>query len=187
MMNNATYSLFQEEGFVICIDCFKNDNFGEGKSKDDFRFNGFKGIGGGHGVEWTEAETLLLLESVLKHGDDWELVAQNVETKSRLDCILKLIELPFGDSMIGSVYRTGRSRDHDSEVKKGEQLQRPLAEPPEIVKSDDQCVQTERIEKIENGDQEHPLKRKRVDSLPSGGSSLMKQVPYFSCTWSFIY
>lgn len=179
MMNYAIYSIFQDSGFVICINCFNNENFGESKSKDDFRFNDFKGIGGNHGAEWTEAETLLLLESVLKHGDDWELVAQNVETKSKLDCILKLIELPFGDSMSGSAYRTGKSSDHDNGVKKGEHLQTPLAESPEIVKSDDQDEQTERTEKIQNGDsmnQGPPLKRKRVNSLPSGCSSLMKQV-----------
>lgn len=37
-----------------------------------------------------------------KHGDDWDLVAQNVQTKSKQDCIAKLIQLPFGQLMLGS-------------------------------------------------------------------------------------
>lgn len=37
-----------------------------------------------------------------KHGDDWDLVAQNVQTKSKQDCISKLIQLPFGQLMLGS-------------------------------------------------------------------------------------
>jgi hypothetical protein len=49
---------------------------------------------------------LLLLDSVWKHGDDWELVTQNVQTKSKLDCILKLNELPFGELMFSSKHKS---------------------------------------------------------------------------------
>ncbi|THU47375.1 hypothetical protein C4D60_Mb09t14830 [Musa balbisiana] len=52
---------------------------------------------------WTDAETLLLLEAVLKHGDDWALIAQHVRTKSKLDCIARLIQLPFGEHILGSI------------------------------------------------------------------------------------
>ncbi|RWW36730.1 hypothetical protein BHE74_00058225 [Ensete ventricosum] len=31
-----------------------------------------------------------------QHGDDWDLIAQHVRTKSKLDCIARLIQLPFG-------------------------------------------------------------------------------------------
>ncbi|KAF2311549.1 hypothetical protein GH714_024719 [Hevea brasiliensis] len=36
--------------------------------------------------------------------DDWDLVAQDVQTKTKLDCISKLIELPFGDLVLSSAY-----------------------------------------------------------------------------------
>jgi len=41
----------------------------------------------------------------LKHGDDWELVAQTVQTKTKLDCISKLIELAFGELMLGPTHK----------------------------------------------------------------------------------
>ncbi|XP_031403980.1 SWI/SNF complex subunit SWI3A isoform X1 [Punica granatum] len=185
---SGCYESTKEEGFVICINCLKNENLGENKSKDDFRFSDCKGSDGNHGAEWTEAETLLLLESVLKHGDDWELVAQIIGNKSKLDCILKLIELPFGEFMFGSAYRAGKNDDPDGNVNK--QLQRPLARSPEIIESDDQHKKTEKTEEIQNGDsgdsanQEPPLKRKRVNALPSGGVSLMKQAALMSATVS---
>ncbi|KAK4782551.1 hypothetical protein SAY86_016653 [Trapa natans] len=183
MCNSGCYESTKEEGFIICANCFKDENFGESRSKDEFKSSDSQGVSVSSGSEWTEAETLLLLESVLSHRDDWELVAQNVETKSKLDCILKLIELPFGDSMVDSFYRTGKSKGRDGEVKKGEQLQAPEDESTETVKSDDQCVQTEITNNMQNGysgDQEPPLKRKRVDSLQSCDSSLMKQAALIS-------
>ncbi|KAL2907178.1 SWI/SNF complex subunit SWI3A [Bienertia sinuspersici] len=82
---------------VICLNCFEKGLYGENKTLDDFKLN--------DSIEnsvWTETETLLLLESVLKHGDDWELVAQNVKTKTKFECISRLIELPFGELLLGS-------------------------------------------------------------------------------------
>jgi SWI/SNF related-matrix-associated actin-dependent regulator of chromatin subfamily C len=73
---------------------------------DEFKLNECDRDSGNRGAIWTEAETLLLLESVWKHGDDWELVTQNVQTKSKLDCILKLNELPFGELMFSSKHKS---------------------------------------------------------------------------------
>ncbi|RVX17765.1 SWI/SNF complex subunit SWI3A [Vitis vinifera] len=51
---------------VICVKCFKNGNYGENRSVDDFKFNDCNENRGNRGAVWTEAETLLLLESVFK-------------------------------------------------------------------------------------------------------------------------
>lgn len=82
--------------------CFEKGAYGENRSLDDFKLIDRIESNVNQGGVWTETETLLLLESVLKHGDDWELVAQNVQTKTKLDCISRLIELPFGELMLGS-------------------------------------------------------------------------------------
>ena len=81
--------------------CFEKGAYGENKSADDFTLKDSVESNANQ-AGWTEAETLLLVESVLKHGDDWELVAQNVHTKTKLECISRLIELPFGELMLGS-------------------------------------------------------------------------------------
>lgn len=155
--------------------CFKNGNYGENRSVDDFKFNDCNENRGNRGAVWTEAETLLLLESVLKHGDDWELVVQNVQTKTKLDCISKLIELPFGELMLGSSLGKSRaSNDNTSSIKP---VQTSL-ESQENIKNggqgDEQINESE-----QNGDAENqgpPLKRKCITSLSDAGISLMKQV-----------
>ncbi|KMS97685.1 hypothetical protein BVRB_5g124700 isoform A [Beta vulgaris subsp. vulgaris] len=96
------YECTKEEEYVICLKCFEKGAYGENRSLDDFKLIDRIESNVNQGGVWTETETLLLLESVLKHGDDWELVAQNVQTKTKLDCISRLIELPFGELMLGS-------------------------------------------------------------------------------------
>ena len=168
----------QGDNFVICEKCFKNGNYGQNKSIDDFKLNESIQDGGKNGAVWTEAETLLLLESVLKHGDDWELVTQNVPTKTKLDCIAKLIELPFGEVLGSATHTKGNTSDPIGNSNSLEQAPLSPSENQETVKTGDQCD-----EKIDEGEQngdavEHgpPLKRQRIASLSSSGGSLMEQV-----------
>ncbi|TXG53269.1 hypothetical protein EZV62_022438 [Acer yangbiense] len=159
------------DNYIICLKCFKNGYYGENKSMDNFKYNDCTGKGITHGAAWTEPETLLLLESVMKHGDDWELVAQNVKTKNKLDCISKLIELPFGEFMMCSAHR-GSATGPAGSMNSAKQGLSVSSEHQEITKAKDQ-----------NGDaanQEPPAKRKRPASLSDAGSSLVKQVSHIS-------
>ncbi|KAH9770056.1 SWI/SNF complex subunit SWI3A [Citrus sinensis] len=173
--NSGCYE-YSKGSFVICEKCFKNGNYGEDKSKDDFRFSDLGGNSLTHGATWTEAETLLLLESVMRHGDNWELVAQNVPTKSKLDCISKLIELPFGEFMMGSAHEMNSCPTGSlNSLKEG---QSASSENQNDVKMEDQ-VHDQMNESKQNGDaatEEPPAKRKRIAPLSDGGSTLIKQV-----------
>lgn len=145
---------------------------------DEFKHNECDEDSANRGAVWTEAETLLLLESVLKHGDDWELVAQNVQTKNKLDCILKLIELPFGELMLGSAHKYGNFGDPNGNMNSAKQVQLSSSECHETIKTDGQCHE-QNDEREQNGDaveQGPPSKRQRIASLSDAGSSLMKQV-----------
>lgn len=126
---------------------------------------------------WTEGETLLLLESVLKHGDDWELVAQSVQTKTKLDCISKLIELPFGELMLGSAHRNDNINIANGIVNNAIQVQSSSSDHQETSKTQNQTPELT-SEKEPNGDavKESPSKRQRVAALSESSSSLMKQV-----------
>lgn len=132
---------------------------------------------GKHSAVWTEGETLLLLESVLKHGDDWELVAQSVQTKTKLDCISKLIELPFGELMLGSAHRNGNSNSANGVMNNVKQVQSSSSDHQETSKTQDQSPELKN-ENEQNGDavKESPSKRQRVAALSDSSSSLMEQV-----------
>ncbi|EEF33368.1 DNA binding protein, putative [Ricinus communis] len=51
--------------------------------------------------EWTEKETLQLLEAVTHFGDDWKKVALHVPGRSERDCVSHFIKLPFGEQFAG--------------------------------------------------------------------------------------
>ncbi|CAN7008254.1 unnamed protein product [Brassica rapa subsp. trilocularis] len=159
----------------LCDKCFKNGDYGENNSPDDFKLIA--------AASWTEEETLLLLESVLKHGDDWDLIAQSVSTKSRLDCISKLIELPFGEFLMGSSSGRLRSSIPTSE---DENLSSPSNLVDQMKADGQEQKETETREEKEEDhvvdEDEPPAKRKRVAMLSDGGdSSLMKQVAAMAC------
>lgn len=169
---------YSKGDFLICIKCFENGNYGENKLRDDFKLNEAIEKSGTNGVEWTESETLLLLESVLKHGDDWELVAQNVQTKTKFDCIAKLIDLPFGELVLGSAYRKGNPSGFSGNLISSEHIQLSSSECQENVKTKGQ-LHEQTDDSKQNGDildQGPPLKRQRIASLSDASSSLIKQV-----------
>lgn len=172
-----------QDNFIVCAKCFENGKYGEKRSSGDFKLIQSNEDGGKHEAVWTEGEILLLLESVLKHGDDWELVAQNVQTKTKLDCISKLIELPFGEFMLGSAYRNGNSNSAHGIVNSAKQVQSSSSDHQETSKTEDQIPEY-KDETETNGDvvKESPSKRQCVatPAISDSGSSLMKQVGLIS-------
>ncbi|CAM8912625.1 unnamed protein product [Rhodiola kirilowii] len=175
---------------AICKKCYESKSFGEGNSVDDFEPDD------SNGIVWTDEETLLLLESVVKHGDDWELIAQTVKTKSKVDCIAKLITLPLGDFQLGSDHGLINLGNNDECSVKD--VQTPLSKPDETVKAQgitdeaatllqsskpDETVKTEDItheliKSMQNGDNDFegpPMKKKCIDR-----SSIMEQVAVIS-------
>ncbi|KAK6250290.1 SANT/Myb domain - like 10 [Theobroma cacao] len=182
---DSEYYEYNKDHFVVCVKCFKSGNYGENKSMDDFNLKNGSGNSATNGAVWTEAETLLLLESVLKHGDDWDLVAQDVQTKSKLDCITKLIELPFGESLIDSV--NGRANSSGPSMNMNSVKPVPVpSEHQENIRNEDQgpnLGHDDTNENEQNGDSENeepPLKKKRTASISDADSSLMKQVALIS-------
>ncbi|XP_072303688.1 SWI/SNF complex subunit SMARCC1b [Eucyclogobius newberryi] len=53
--------------------------------------------GASAGREWTEQETLLLLEALEVYNDDWNKVSEHVGSRTQDDCILHFLRLPIED------------------------------------------------------------------------------------------
>lgn len=47
--------------------------------------------------EWTEQETLLLLEALEMYKDDWNKVCEHVGSRTQDECILHFLRLPIED------------------------------------------------------------------------------------------
>lgn len=149
----------------------------------DFKFNDCALSNGNFESAWSEAETLHLLESVLKYGDDWEVVAQHVQTKSKLDCISKLIQLPFGELMFGAGNGKPGLWDTNDSISSINQVKLDSSESPEITKtvkasvsdaSNDLKTENEQTGNVE--DVTPPQKRLCTVRVSGASNSLMKQV-----------
>ncbi|KAJ6850052.1 SWI/SNF complex subunit SWI3A-like isoform X2 [Iris pallida] len=170
-------------GYSMCTKCSEKKNTEE-KTTDDLKVNNH-GDGNEDQVSntWTDAESLLLLEAVLKHGDDWDLIAQHVRSKTKLECIAHLIHLPFGEHMLGLTSSKLDNRQPSSEVTQVKAAKSPVTELSEesIKAVGEQHIDTDEQEKaVDVSSPAHALKRRRFTSFSDATDSLMKQVALLS-------
>ncbi|KAK6793137.1 hypothetical protein RDI58_012218 [Solanum bulbocastanum] len=64
-------------------------------------------------TDWTDKETLHLLEALMHYGDDWKKVAEHVGGRSTKECVARFVKLPFGEQFMGPP----ESAEVDSESK----------------------------------------------------------------------
>ena len=50
--------------------------------------------------DWTDQETLTLLEAIERHGEDWSSVASRVATKNAEQCVRRFARLPVEDAFL---------------------------------------------------------------------------------------
>lgn len=50
--------------------------------------------------EWTDQETLLLLEALEMYKDDWNKVCEHVGSRTQDECILHFLRLPIEDGFL---------------------------------------------------------------------------------------
>jgi SWI/SNF related-matrix-associated actin-dependent regulator of chromatin subfamily C len=78
----------------LCHMCYLDGRFPSSLFSGDFtRIES----GNAESEDWTDSETLLLLEGIELYEEDWSKVSDHVGTKSRDECILKFLQLPIED------------------------------------------------------------------------------------------
>uniref|UniRef100_A0A1D1XME5 SWI/SNF complex subunit SWI3A n=1 Tax=Anthurium amnicola TaxID=1678845 RepID=A0A1D1XME5_9ARAE len=168
-----------KSGIVICTECFKSENLSTINLSDVYKFNDKK-IDGEKQLtnEWTDTETLFLLEAIVSKGPDWDLIANHVR-RNRLDCIAKFIQLPFGEHMLGSI--SGKYDQRNSVSQRAEESMQATPDiVQEFVKADIQDIENsvEKGHAAEESKIEPPLKRRR--SFADASDSLMEKVASLS-------
>ncbi|KAL8110287.1 hypothetical protein AgCh_026128 [Apium graveolens] len=98
------YQSQKEVDVLLCLECFHEGRFVAGHSSLDFtRFDSSKDYGDPDGVNWSDQETLLLLEAMEIYGENWNEIAERVKTKSKAQCILHFLRIPMDDSSMEDV------------------------------------------------------------------------------------
>ncbi|KAH7442460.1 hypothetical protein KP509_03G090000 [Ceratopteris richardii] len=97
--SNHHFFCEKQADYILCPDCYTNGNLGIGMTTSDFsafhmhpeQADSFE-IG-----SWSDQETLMLLEALELHGDNWIEVSEFVGTKSKAQCISHFIGLSIED------------------------------------------------------------------------------------------
>ncbi|WRT68318.1 uncharacterized protein IL334_005294 [Kwoniella shivajii] len=99
------YHSIKDGEYTLCPTCFVSGRFPSTMFSGDFvRLDEetFKHSSTGMGAEWSDQETLLLLEGVEMFDDDWQNVSEHVGTRSKEQCISKFLQLPIEDPYLTS-------------------------------------------------------------------------------------
>lgn len=83
---------------TLCARCFVRGSYKVGVTTADFRR---VEISDEVKTDWTDKETLHLLEAVMHYRDDWKRVAEHVGGRSVRECVAQFVKLPFADQFIG--------------------------------------------------------------------------------------
>ncbi|KAF8406747.1 hypothetical protein HHK36_008839 [Tetracentron sinense] len=149
-----TISLFVEQfDLTLCARCYVRGNYRVGVSNSDFRR---VEISEEVKTDWSDKETLHLLEAIMHFGDDWKKVAEHVGGRSEKECIARFIKLPFGEQFVGP--------PDSGEVDKHYQTKdRSDAE------TGAECIHTS-----------SPTKRRRLTPLADASNPIMAQAAFLS-------
>ncbi|KAG0526298.1 hypothetical protein BDA96_06G133900 [Sorghum bicolor] len=173
-----------QDGFKVCSKCSKSNNDNNKEEADKCPGDKKESMEKSSGA-WTDAETLLLLEGVLKHGDDWDLIAQHVRTKNKSECIARLIQLPFGEHMLGTINGKSASRLHINQATDGKTNQHIMKEPSSHTTEMADGMQIDGNEdSADKSVEEYPTKRRRLFSSMDATTSLMEQLALLTTTAS---
>ncbi|KAG6704516.1 hypothetical protein I3842_07G136500 [Carya illinoinensis] len=82
---------------TLCARCYVRGNYRVGVNSSDFRR---VEISEDMKADWSEKETLHLLEAIMHYGDDWKRVAKHVGGRSEKECVNQFIKLPFGEEYL---------------------------------------------------------------------------------------
>ncbi|KAI5068360.1 hypothetical protein GOP47_0016705 [Adiantum capillus-veneris] len=167
----------KKTGFILCEACF---SAGDGYLKDDFTLAETTSESERNHLAWTKEEALRLLEAIEKHGENWDRVALHVGTKSKAECIMHFMKLPFGDqfcSGIMSLDALAASRSTDETIVKNTKVeQRDSKGGGEALELHDN---EELLESIEDADGP-PTKWRRLNPLADSSNPILAQVAFLS-------
>ncbi|KAJ7967009.1 SWI/SNF complex subunit SWI3B [Quillaja saponaria] len=98
---------------TLCARCYVRGNYRVGVSSSDFRR---VEISEQTKIDWTDKDTLQLLEGIMYYGDDWRRISQHVGGRSEKECVAHFIKLPFGEEFLGypdsGVHDNKQLKDH---------------------------------------------------------------------------
>lgn len=85
----------------LCPNCYLEGRFPQNSASTEFlrmEDPGYSTVD--REVPWTDQETLLLLEGLEMHGEDWNAIADYVGTRTREQCVIRFLQLPIEENFV---------------------------------------------------------------------------------------
>eukprot|EP00249_Psilotum_nudum_P021066 c27958_g2_i1 orf=975-2891(+) len=149
----------KQADFILCTDCYGDGKFGIGMMASDFKLTDAfsEALDSTDVLNWTDQETLMLLEALEIYGENWTEVSEFVGTKTKAQCIQHFIGLPMEDRFL-----------EDMEIPRGfvtagDQVHESAANTPRPFNSEQQV-----------GDQESTARPLSRDSVQQGEPAVTK-------------
>ncbi|KAF0935791.1 hypothetical protein E2562_035759 [Oryza meyeriana var. granulata] len=117
------YFSCEKADISLCARCYVRANYRPGLTSADFKRIE---ITEDAKSDWTDKETLHLLEAVLHYGEDWKKVSQHVGSRSEKDCIARFTRLPFGEQFMGPKEDKMQFENDDFNEESGSQISKRL-------------------------------------------------------------
>ena len=96
------YHCVKAKDLDVCPSCYLEGRFSSTLNSGDFVKINSTLLQRTEEEEWSEEETLLLLEAIEMFDEDWSKIAEHVGTRSREQCVLKFLQLPIEDEFLES-------------------------------------------------------------------------------------
>ncbi|CAN1240157.1 SWI/SNF complex subunit SWI3C [Linum grandiflorum] len=101
---NLYYQSQKDVDILLCGECFHDGRFVIGHSSLDFvKLDSTKNYGDGDAESWTDQETFRLLEAMELYNENWNEIAEHVNSKSKAQCILHFLRLPMEDGRLENI------------------------------------------------------------------------------------
>ena len=85
----------------LCPNCYLEGRFPQNTSSTEFlRMEDLGYSSVDRETPWTDQETLLLLEGLEMHGEDWNAIADYVGTRTREQCVIRFLQLPIEENFV---------------------------------------------------------------------------------------
>ncbi|KAG5352106.1 hypothetical protein C0989_003831 [Termitomyces sp. Mn162] len=96
---SVRYHSLKDKKYTLCAPCYLDGRFPSTMFSGDFvkltQVGSVTPFGGS--ADWTDEETLRLLEGIEMYDDDWSKIEEHVGTRSSQQCIKRFLELPIED------------------------------------------------------------------------------------------
>ncbi|KAG6828563.1 hypothetical protein H0H92_007547 [Tricholoma furcatifolium] len=98
------YHNLKDKKYTLCAPCYLDGRFPSTMFSGDFvkltQMGSVTPFGGT--ADWTDEETLRLLEGIEMYDDDWTRIEEHVGTRNAQQCIKRFLELPIEDQYLNT-------------------------------------------------------------------------------------